>query len=792
MVEDVATMALLTYPTGGLITIKYSALQRDAFRLFLSQVAFELRKEGQDVQLLTPHQHEILASNAKIFERKRFIILYDCMRFVDIASELGQQLGQSNGHLPVIIAGTSDEEWSVSDEDWKRFTFMPGATHYVFGPEVEDKADLQRIFQADADNEHRVMRQSEALWAVYRPVALLHALGIPTPLGLLNRFLNHSPVLSPVTEHDIRDVVDGPARGHLLWVGDEANPRATDQLCTVGEVVAQALVERVIQEADAISAYQRFVEVATPAEAMTILKLVRALLQRGRRSLAQALLASSEERKKRLEQLWRDAPVGALIAWAKAYASIGEAQRAHDIFVHGRRRDPDDIRLNHALATFLMDEGQLEEARALLESLDRANLYVRHSLAQLERLTDKRSRQALQFYDDILQEVPKHLPTLVAKADFWLNIDHYDEAQEQLDTALQCDEHNMYALHVLGRLYKAQGKFDEAVQAFRNALDNDPCSVITLHALAELALDRGHQWQTEAALETAKRLQPENVYVLHLWGKFQQECGELHAARETFKQVLKLDPTNVRVLVSYADLLVELGDYVQAEMCLEQAEETKVTDDSIAYIQAVRTSLRLRRRDDDLDIEMPRDLIFRNALAMAYVRRWDIEGDEYQKLLLEFELQQRMLNIEELQWNQVRGKLTQIRTFNTLVEMGRRLRHENTEQWLRAALDADGNNVYTRLLEANCREPFGDARGGSQRRRYRVQVGYNEDTAQFVVALPTLELVNCGETLEEAIRHLQAMLHIHFDMLEEEGRTVPEPTHQDWSAQLALEIVRKD
>ena len=139
-----------------------------------------------------------------------------------------------------------------------------------------------------------------------------------------------------------------------------------------------------------------------------------------------------------------------------------------------RRADLDRIRIAYSLRQFDLqrEANQISAAYEILmpmiaERPDDSTLQL--ALARLYA-SGKEYKDALAWYDHVLQRDPDNLDTLVAAAGAALAASDLSYSESAINRALQLVPENPPALTVLGKIYRAQGKIRLAEQTFQRAL----------------------------------------------------------------------------------------------------------------------------------------------------------------------------------------------------------------------------------------------------------------------------------------------------------------------------------
>ena len=160
-------------------------------------------------------------------------------------------------------------------------------------------------------------------------------------------------------------------------------------------------------------------------------------------------------------------------------------------------------------------------------------------------------------YDEILDLIPNHAPSLASLALTQLKQDKLGEAESNLEMALKISPENTYALFLSGLLNMSQQKFDKAVTFLSRATVLDPDDAEAHNHLGIALTEVGHRGPAEAALRKAIRLRPGygeahvNLAVVYASQKppfkelakyhYQQALNAGHPADPRIEQLIKTD-----------------------------------------------------------------------------------------------------------------------------------------------------------------------------------------------------------------------------------------------------------
>jgi Tfp pilus assembly protein PilF len=167
-----------------------------------------------------------------------------------------------------------------------------------------------------------------------------------------------------------------------------------------------------------------------------------------------------------------------------------------------------------------------------------------------------------------------------------------DAAYAHLRRALAIDPAYTNALNTLGTVYRARGEWGLAERSWQRLLSVAPDHV---HAISNLELLLRTQHRLAEADGLVRRLaglRDETPFVAYAQGVQAAQRGDWPAARTAFERELKLAPHFPELHLWLARTYLQLGDRVQADAALAQAQERATTPVQRQRYQAKLEALR--------------------------------------------------------------------------------------------------------------------------------------------------------------------------------------------------------
>ncbi|MEM8932650.1 MAG: tetratricopeptide repeat protein [Acidobacteriota bacterium] len=214
---------------------------------------------------------------------------------------------------------------------------------------------------------------------------------------------------------------------------------------------------------------------------------------------------------------------------------------------------PDHPEAHFNLGVVLGRLGHSDDAITILEraKLLRDGNYpeAEYNLAMLHRSAGRFPQAILGFFD-LLEAVddPRRRAEIRVELAIALAQDNrFDEAVEQIDTALVEAPDSVDAHYARGRLTAATGRRDEAVDAYRRALDVDPDHVLTLNNLALLVAGQGQFDAAREYLERAIAAEPSSADAFLNLGVVHDQSGRPAEAVRAVERAAALRPADARI-----------------------------------------------------------------------------------------------------------------------------------------------------------------------------------------------------------------------------------------------------
>src|SRR5919201_564167 len=254
---------------------------------------------------------------------------------------------------------------------------------------------------------------------------------------------------------------------------------------------------------------------------------------------------------------------------ATAYMKLKQPAKAKELLDAAKRRDPRNVEIFRAVATYYRDDHDYKAAIATLKSAPRMSPDVLSDLAFSYELNGQK-KEAAETYVRAANGDPGNIRAQLSAAQSQIQIGDLEKAKAFLAKAGALDE-NHYRLHAIrAGLAKSKNRNQEAIQEYNFALSHLPEGVppegqlfpIMLRLnLSELYKQAGDEADAQQQIALAERA----INSIQVEGAQKAEFLRVRAsiragsdptgAEADLKQAMQLDPNNTNINLQYATLL---------------------------------------------------------------------------------------------------------------------------------------------------------------------------------------------------------------------------------------------
>lgn len=287
------------------------------------------------------------------------------------------------------------------------------------------------------------------------------------------------------------------------------------------------------------------------------------------------------------------------------------------------------------LADFYLEQGRLEEAKTILESV-RGDVRVTGKADERLAIVDFRSGNYAQAYsrvDAVLARERLNLDAMLTKTKFLFAQNRLDEAITVASDTIRSNPRVTQAHFLLGRLYAAKNQREAAMRSFQDVLKLNPRAVEAHIQMGELFLAEGDSRQAIDAATSALVLQPSYRDALMLRARGLLAAGDLEGAEPILAGLAAYDQGGSDVQTELGRLATAKQDFAAAAKYFERALERDpasrpALEGLVALLIRVRQTDVIRR---DLEARLdksPRDSGLLMLLASVHAAERNLGAQE--------------------------------------------------------------------------------------------------------------------------------------------------------------------
>lgn len=153
---------------------------------------------------------------------------------------------------------------------------------------------------------------------------------------------------------------------------------------------------------------------------------------------------------------------------------------------------------------------------------------------------------AIRVFDGILARYPRHVPSIVEKANCLLQDHRVEDAIELFDIALETDPDSIEAMRGKALCLYVLDDIEDALDVLDDAIYRTPkdCGLLTLKA--DCLLDIDLPYEAKIAIEDVLKRERENDHALEILARAQFALGEFEEAARNLKRAIKISPDDTR------------------------------------------------------------------------------------------------------------------------------------------------------------------------------------------------------------------------------------------------------
>jgi tetratricopeptide (TPR) repeat protein len=309
-----------------------------------------------------------------------------------------------------------------------------------------------------------------------------------------------------------------------------------------------------------------------------------------------------------------DSVVSALLQVAEAYEErFSDTKAAIENFERAAELSPSNLQALRGLERLYTVEGRFQDLISILErefevvATERERIEILMRLAQMWEQEFKKPDNAAERLEQVLDIDPLNDDALCHLEDLYRTMQRWDDLVRTYDrhaSATADTEERVRIFRELGEVYAThKDDVEQAIDSYLNALNLNEHDVFSLQAVAKLYERKGDH---SSALDMLGQLAAvvsdpaEQVSLKHRMGRIlDQELGDRVSALEQFQMAVDLDPAHLPSLEAMRNIYVDSGDWAAAAKMLTFEIENTEKDRKRAALLVDLGRIRAERLDDE-------------------------------------------------------------------------------------------------------------------------------------------------------------------------------------------------
>ena len=252
-----------------------------------------------------------------------------------------------------------------------------------------------------------------------------------------------------------------------------------------------------------------------------------------------------------------------------------------------------------------------------------AKLYLSWASFSTEAARQPLLEQALEFSADATQLSPNTADIWNERAQIYLAMDDYDQAEAMYRHSLSLDDQYLQTHLSLGQLYTSQKEWESAIQAFNTAAELQPKAADAYSMLGYAYSQQGSLEEAAATYEQAVELRPRNYLDRKNLAIVYSQLGQNDAAIREATEALTLAPENQKP--SLESFLAQLGSGQPVSSPQDAQQLQELLDAGQVQLQAEDWPAALDSYNQVLELD-PSNAVAHSALAYIYARQGDLDS----------------------------------------------------------------------------------------------------------------------------------------------------------------------
>ena len=236
------------------------------------------------------------------------------------------------------------------------------------------------------------------------------------------------------------------------------------------------------------------------------------------------------------------------LALARFYETNRKTDAAEAVYrevIEAHKLKPDALTARNRLAALLLQKGQSEPAKKLIDAVLKENARDNDALALRGNLALARGDSSAAIADlrAVLRDQPSSVPVMRALARAHLQNNEVALAEETLRAAAQANPTDRHLRLELSQLLTQSGRPEQARPVLEQLVSETPSDIAALESLFRVQASLRDVSAARVTAENIKRVRPDLPLGVYLEGAVNESEHKLDAAAAAYQQALQIQPS---------------------------------------------------------------------------------------------------------------------------------------------------------------------------------------------------------------------------------------------------------
>lgn len=197
---------------------------------------------------------------------------------------------------------------------------------------------------------------------------------------------------------------------------------------------------------------------------------------------------------------------------------------------------------------------------------------------------DKDYRQAIEIYDNVIEQYPWHFSALFNKGSASASLGQFESAYQFLNEAMQLKPDDSQVIVQTSKVLSELGRVQEAIDMVSRIDKDDPHYLIAQHNLGRFKEKLGAYDEALTILREVVRADTVHASNFISLGRVLNKAARPEEALASYSKARMLDPSNHHIAYAMAKIHIQLGNHEQVLEFLGDA--AKYSNDIVTRVRA--------------------------------------------------------------------------------------------------------------------------------------------------------------------------------------------------------------